>query len=1517
MGLVMFLRKFCVLLKTFIRRCFLLLSLILTTYSSYGNHIWGGELDVVNNGGNNYTVTLTHYIDCQRLPRIGAREAITVYALNGSSNAQQLMTFNVTAVQSGVMITPPNPCAQTGNGVCIGRAVFTANVVLPVNPNDLLLTNVDYARNVNINNVANPTNVGNIYTTIIPGTNKVPAGNNSSPLFNNLPTILCTNFAVSIDMSATDADGDSLAYRFYVPYTGNFSAYSGQQPIPTVNFVPPYNVNNPMNSGLSIDPVTGLITGIPQNPGLYVMGVMVEEYRNGQFIGSKVRDYTYQVVPCAPAFTALQNIVNACDGSTIPFGYNFVGTIDSTTILWDFDDPNSGVNNTSNIPNPTHTFSDAGTYVVKVSVQDICGNRYIDSVDVEITQTIADLATPDTAVCLGSTPFEIRKTDSTDVDGIWSGQHINDSLFTPSNVGVYEIVYSTIDKNNACVNRDYDTVEVTVVDQDEVDFEIGQGPFCEVDTNPIIKIAANTTPGGLYSSDPLGLIDLNTGEVDVVAAGIGEVEITYATSGTLCPSSDSLMIEIAPFLEVDLITTDTTVCEGSDPFIIRKSASSALGGAWTGSHLNDSLFSPSSAGSYEIVYSTTGVNGSCSSSDTLNIHVIAFDIVDLKDDQGPFCIRETNPIVELANNSTLGGSYTSLPVGVVNNVTGELDLSATGIGNVKVYYNSSSNLCPAQDSVSIAIAPYLDADLATQDTSVCTGTAPFVIRKSATTPLGGTWTGSHVNDSLFTPVQAGEYKIVYTTIGINGDCSETDTITVTVVDYDVVDIVDVQRGFCIREQNPTINLSSGTTTGGLWSGNPGVINPNSGVLDLSASGVGSVHLRYESPGLLCGVYDTITIDVFPYLNADLESPDTAVCTGTDPFVIRKTDSTFVGGSWKGQFTTDSLFTPQTAGVYDVIYTTVGFNGFCSEVDTVTITVIDFDSASISANQGPFCIEETNPIIQLDNGSTIGGEWTSNPVAVIGQNTGQLNLKQAGTGWVNITYTTSQSLCAVWDSINVKIHPFIEAAILTQDTSVCEQTNDFPILTSSSANVLSGPGITGTDFSPTAAGIGTHVVYSITSGLNSFCSDTDSIVINVVRYEDATIDPLLDNVFCNVDSIVQLTNADTTHTGVWWSVPFGYIANGIFNPQNSPKGAYRIYYGISGLCGDTSSIDLDLYHQLDPTINAIDPQCEINPPFELLAVNEGEWLVNGVTATNFFDPSNLSPGVYEVINSINDNCPISDTIEIEVVSNPEPTIVADSTEGCVPMLITFSDVSDSVANTVKWSVSRNGVLDYESDDLNGFQYDFNEADCYDIEFEASYNYGCANSTVLSEQICTYTPPEADFVFYNTPFSLKDPLVYAKNTSVFASYSEWGFNLGRVEVENNQELILRHNLNEQDSLEITLVASNGVCTDTISKKEIIWDYFTLSVPNAFTPNGDGLNDVFYPAGKNHTQQDYLFIVYNRWGNVVFESSTPYEGWDGTYLNNGSPCQIDTYVWILVTYDQYENEQEISAGQVSLIR
>ena len=96
------------------------------------------------------------------------------------------------------------------------------------------------------------------------------------------------------------------------------------------------------------------------------------------------------------------------------------------------------------------------------------------------------------------------------------------------------------------------------------------------------------------------------------------------------------------------------------------------------------------------------------------------------------------------------------------------------------------------------------------------------------------------------------------------------------------------------------------------------------------------------------------------------------------------------------------------------------------------------------------------------------------------------------------------------------------------------------------------------------------------------------------------------------------------------------------------------------------------------------------------------------------------------------------------------------------------------------------------------------------------------------------------------------------------------------------------------------------------------FNIFVPTAFTPDNDGINDIFIPVSSSINPNKYQLIIYDRGGNIVFETTSLTEGWNGSLKNNfNNLCPAGTYIWRIYATSLYSNESIEQVGVVNLIR
>ena len=421
---------------------------LFSTHHLIAKHIIGGVMtyEYLGDGtipnSNKYEFTLEVYRDAGGggAPFDNPAE-ITIYEEENGTYVLYSTGGKYIGSQKNVPIVPM-PCMKPPN-VLVQRAIYKFTISLPISGNSYHISYQRCCRNESISNIATPGDVGATYTIEL--THAAMLAKNSSPKFSSLPPIvICNEFPVAYDHSATDKDGDQLIYSFCSPLDGGGKITSGAGsescdgviPIPgcpppfdKVAFVFPYSLSKPMGGDpvITINPGNGFIDGIPHQIGQYVMAVCVSEYRNGQLLSVVRREFQFNVADCKPDLTAdvqkdtvigFKNyLLNTCGVSEIQFTNLSQGGNNIKDYYWEFDLKN-GSFATSTARDAKIAFPDTGRYEGKMVLNRglSCG----DSIDIAVNVFPEAHAsfTYDYDTCIAG---PVSFTDYSNSDGILQG----------------------------------------------------------------------------------------------------------------------------------------------------------------------------------------------------------------------------------------------------------------------------------------------------------------------------------------------------------------------------------------------------------------------------------------------------------------------------------------------------------------------------------------------------------------------------------------------------------------------------------------------------------------------------------------------------------------------------------------------------------------------------------------------------------------------------------------------------------------------------------------------------------------------------------------------------------------------------------------------------------------------------------------------------------------------------------------------------------------------------------------
>ena len=339
----------------------LLLTVIVCLISPFlkAEHIIGGELTYRDLGSDLYEVQLIIYRDCNGTTDYDNPAYLAVYTALDNVLA---LEFTLSSPIINLYDEDAFECAGPFVSSCVEIGVYLDTISLP----DIVGGyNIVYNRcclSHAFVNIYNLDESGFAIYAHIPGVETTAV--NSAPVFNTIESFLvCLDEPMSVFFSATDPDGDSLVYNFYEPFLGGIPA----NPAPVPPLAPPYTIISyeagfsglyPLNSSpaIAINATTGEVTGTPINEGYYIVGIEVEEYRDGILLNSTYLQTEFIVANCNPVFPIIDidSVITSCDG----FEINFSNATDFwATSYWDFGD-----GDTSNLYTPTHTYPAPGMY---------------------------------------------------------------------------------------------------------------------------------------------------------------------------------------------------------------------------------------------------------------------------------------------------------------------------------------------------------------------------------------------------------------------------------------------------------------------------------------------------------------------------------------------------------------------------------------------------------------------------------------------------------------------------------------------------------------------------------------------------------------------------------------------------------------------------------------------------------------------------------------------------------------------------------------------------------------------------------------------------------------------------------------------------------------------------------------------------------------------------------------------------------------------------------------------------
>lgn len=603
-------------------------------------------------------------------------------------------------------------------------------------------------------------------------------------------------------------------------------------------------------------------------------------------------------------------------------------------------------------------------------------------------------------------------------------------------------------------------------------------------------------------------------------------------------------------------------------------------------------------------------------------------------------------------------------------------------------------------------------------------------------------------------------------------------------------------------------------------------------------------------------------------------------------------------------------TTNAAGVYTVFLSS---GGTCTAIATTSVTIFPLPNP-VANNNGPLCVGSN---LNLTGGGSITYTWTGpNNFSSNNQSPSITNVTQLAAGIYTLLVGAGSCSASITTSVTINSLPVPN---ISSNSPVC--AGQAINLNGSGGNSYfwQGPaGYTSNTQNPlinssSAANNGTYTL-TVTDVNGCSSSTTQAFVVNPLPSVNATGSSVCVNQTVNLTSGGGITYS--------WTGPNGFNSNqqnpSLPNATTNMAGQYNVTVTDINNCSNTGIALVAVNPPPVPIASVNSPIC-VNNNLNFSASGGVNYQWNG---PNGFTASSSNPVLLATSASASGNYTLtvsdaigcsSTTVITAVVNNiPQPVITSGISAGCVPLCLSFTCSSNGPIQNCNW-IGGNGA----SSNGTNASFCYNTQGNYEVQATVTDNTGCTNSTTYT--VNAYPIPVADFNFAPLfPIVNSDATVHFTDASYNGNIASWNWYFMNTATHTSILQNPEFTYTEVGQYQVVLVVkSDKGCSDTIIKSVIVGEDYGIYVPNAFTPNGDGLNDIFLPKGFGIKK--YELEIFDRWGERIYVSKEIENGWDGKVhkgIDYGKICQEGVYSW-QIKLTNVQGQSKTLTGHITLIK
>lgn len=648
----------------------------------------------------------------------------------------------------------------------------------------------------------------------------------------------------------------------------------------------------------------------------------------------------------------------------------------------------------------------------------------------------------------------------------------------------------------------------------------------------------------------------------------------------------------------------------------------------------------------------------------------------------------------------------------------------------------------------------------------------------------------------------------------------------------------------------------------------------------------------------CTATDSVVVTVNQ--PSPIFNPIAPFCAGTTAPTLPTTSTNGIAGTWNPAVVSNTnsgsyTFTPNV--------------GTCASDTTIQIVVNPATETPIISTTPATCTDQGSSSI---TNYSAGNTYTFSPTGPTIAANGAISGMTIGTAY---TLIASNGSCPSNPS-----NPFTNDDVLSAATSPTVATTAASCLSAGTASINNYSASNNYVFTPPGPTVGLDGVINNMTYDQNYTVAIDNGGCSSGESDPFSISGQLTNPPTPIVSVIDPTCTENGSATI-----SNYNANYLYNfspagPTVSSAGLIsNVTFGQSytvvadgGGCISQPSNGFTVSEMLTNPVLTVSNDVTIcagaNTTISANGANTYNWDNGFIGSTQVVSPSATT--TYTVVGTNSNGCSASESVTVTVVDAMNLSISVNASKGCGPVTAQFSSNATSPIQ-LTWDFG-----DGTTSNAYNPTHIYNSENCYAVTLTADNGLGCITTVSLNDSICVYAQPNASF--WATPATIENyPYeVQVNNNSTNATNYTWYFG-DDTAPSHSFEPSHTYASDASGGFTIMLVASNAIgCVDTAYYGVKIIEDLIFYVPNSFTPDGDQFNNTFKPVfTAGFDKYNYEMIIYNRWGEKVFQTHNTEIGWDGTY--NGKMVQDGTYTWkIIVKVSDYDEHKQF-VGHVNMIR